>query len=72
MEKIEAEELMADIGATDNWSLSDTKYLIQEYLKRGVNYLYKIAETIGKTIVSCRSKLANLQLYDKEFYGQNV
>ena len=61
---------MADIGATANWSLSDTKYLITEYLKRGVNYLYEIAKVIGKTIASCRSKLANLQIYNNQFYGQ--
>lgn len=70
LEKVEAEELMADIGATANWSLSDTKYLITEYLKRGIDYIYKIAETIGKTIASCRSKLANLQIYNNQFQGQ--
>ena len=70
--KIEAEEIMADIGATANWPLSDTKYLITEYLKRGVDYLWEIAKAIGRTIASCRSKLANLQLYDNQFQGQGV
>tara|TARA_Y100000310_G_C20528510_1_gene737295 strand:+ start:445 stop:993 length:549 start_codon:yes stop_codon:yes gene_type:complete len=72
LDKIHLDEIMADIGATSNWSLSDTKYLIKEYLKRGVSYLYEIAKAIGKTIASCRSKLANLQLYNNQFYGQGA
>jgi|TARA_R110000751_G_scaffold267878_1_gene367623 hypothetical protein len=68
--KIHLDEIMADIGATAKWSISDIKYLIGEYLKRGVDYIYKIAEAIGKTYASCRSKLANLQIYDKQFQGQ--
>ena len=70
LDKIHLDEIMADVGATSNWSLSDTKYLIMEYLIHGVSYLYAIAITIGKTIASCRSKLANLQLYDNQFQGQ--
>jgi len=70
LRKIHVDEIMADIGATANWAVSDIKYLITEYLKRGVEYIYEIAEAINKTYASCRSKLANLQLYDKQFQGQ--
>lgn len=68
--RVQAEEILADLGPTPNWNMNDLATLVIEWLRYGIRSLEKLAVKLGRSVHAIKCKLVSIGIWKANFIGQ--